>query len=90
MLHVCSIYYIINMFVFLQTEQSPGQGCKICPNASKDFNPAHTVASRDMLQDRLRNDIEFRQKSATPAQQIFEKTRALLSATLDQSGPWRG
>ncbi|KAG6819960.1 hypothetical protein H0H93_007040 [Arthromyces matolae] len=57
------------------------QGAKICPKVDivKATTP-HSKATRQDISDRLKNDIENKLTTSSPARDVFEKTSGLISA----------
>ena len=58
-----------------------GQGSKICPHSDVDSNKTeHTCATRQLLQERLRCDRDYRVATSSPTRDIFQKTSTLITA----------
>lgn len=58
-----------------------GQGVKICPQVSAvDVSIPHTSATRELLQARLRTDLETHASTTSPTRIIFDKTAAFITA----------
>ena len=58
-----------------------GQGSKICPHSDVNSRSTeHTHATRQLLQERLRCDRDYRMVTSSPTRDVFQKTSAFITA----------